>query len=106
MRNDHSIVDDLISEIADSKSSYQEVAVETLKRLCFENCEAYDYLQGRVFDVTLPEYTRKQLGDVLATVRRRLFACHECSQMCQILSQRDNDALAYALRHNSVPRIC
>ncbi len=105
MYNDHSIVDDLISEIADSKSSYQEVAVETLKRLCFESCEAYDYLQGRVYDVTLSQYTQKQLSDILATVRRRFFTCHEYSQMYQILSRRDNDALAYVLRHNSVPKI-
>ncbi|MGZ4946508.1 MAG: hypothetical protein ACXV5N_08915, partial [Halobacteriota archaeon] len=91
MNNDHILVDDLIAEIADSKSSYQVVAVETLKRLCLQSCEAYDYLQGRVLDSRLPEYTQRRLGDVLATVRTRLYACKECERACQITSRHEND---------------
>ncbi len=45
MHNDCVTVDELILEIADYKSSYQEVAVEELKRVCSQSFEAYDYLQ-------------------------------------------------------------
>ncbi len=106
MYNDHIVVDHLIAEIADSKSSYQIVAVETLKRLCLQSCEAYDYLQGRVLDSRLPEYTQRRLGDVLATVRTRLYACQECTQTCQITSRHDSTTLNYVLRQHSVPKIC
>lgn len=106
MHNDHTVVDDLIAEIADSKSSYHEVAVEQLKRLCLQSCDAYDYLQGRVLDSRLPEYTQRRLGDVLATVRTRLYACQECRQTCQITSRHDNATLNYVLRHHCVPKVC
>ncbi len=106
MHNDHIVVDDLIAEIADSKSSYQVVAVETLKRLCLQSCEAYDYLQTRVLDSRLPEHPQSRLGDVLATVRTQLYTCQECKQTCQITSRYENDTLNYVLRHHSVPKIC
>ena len=106
MYNDYIVVDDLIAEIADSKSSYQIVAVETLKRLCLESCEAYDYLQGRVLDSRLPEHTQRRLGDVLTTVRTRLYACQECKHACQITSRHENDALNYVLCYHCVPKIC
>ncbi len=105
MHNDHRIVDDLIAEIADAKSGYQQVAVETLKRLCCESCEAYDYLQGRVLDAQLPEYVQRRLDDVVATVRTRFYACQECAKACHVAPRYDSDTLNYVLRHYSVPKI-
>ncbi len=77
MHNDCVTVDELILEIADYKSNYQEVAVEELKRLCSQSYEAYDYLQDRVHDAWLPERTRKHIRDVLMTIRIRLHAFQE-----------------------------
>ncbi len=106
MHNDYISVDDLIAEIADSKSSYQEVAVETLKRLCLQSCEAYGYLQSRVLDSHLSEHTQRRLGDVLLTAQVRSCICEECTQMCQIMLRHEKEAFYHVLRHHSVPVIC
>ena len=77
MNDDCVTVDELLLEIADYKSNYQEVAVETLKRLCSQSYEAYNYLEDRVHDPWLPERTRRHVSDVLLTVRMRLHAFQE-----------------------------
>lgn len=106
MYNDQIVVDDLIAEIADAKSIYHEVAVETLKRLCLESCEAYGYLQDRVLDSQLSECTQRQLCDVLVAARIRLNACQECTQACQVTPQHERDAFNYVLRRHCVTKIC
>ncbi len=106
MHNDHTVVDDLIAEIADSKSSYQVVAVETLKRLCLESCEAYGHLQERMLDSQIPDCSQRLLGDVLATVRTQWHACEDLKRICETTSYHDDSALNYVLRHYCVPKIC
>ncbi len=83
MHNDCVTVDELLIEIADYKSSYQEVAVETLKRLCSKSYEAYNYLEDRVHDVWLPDRARRHVRDVLLTVRMRLHAFQEYGRTYQ-----------------------
>ena len=77
MNNDCVAVDELLLEIADYKSNYQEVATEKLKRLCTQSYEAYDYLQDRAHDAWLPERTRRYVREVLLHIRIRLHAFQE-----------------------------
>ncbi len=69
MHRDCVTVDELLLEIADYANNDQEVAVETLRRLCSQSYEAYDYLQDRVHDPWLLERARRHVGDVLMTIR-------------------------------------
>ncbi len=77
MHHDCLIVDELLLEIADYKSNGQEVAVETLQRLCSRSYEAYSYLQDRAHDSWLPERTRRHVRHVLLYIRSRLHAFQE-----------------------------
>ncbi len=81
MNNDCVTVDELLLEIADYKSNYQEVAAEALKRLCSQSYEAYRYLQDHAHDAWLPERARFHVRNVLTDIRIKLHAFQEYGRM-------------------------
>ncbi|MGZ4906635.1 MAG: hypothetical protein ACXV5T_07880 [Halobacteriota archaeon] len=78
MQNDCTTVDELIEEIADYNSGYQQVAIEKLKQLCSQSYEAYAYLYVRMLYETLPAYAQQRLDDVLTTTRAHPHIFYEC----------------------------
>jgi len=58
-------VDELIFEIADYRSDYVDVAAEKLLRKCKTSWEAYQYLQDRVHDPSIPDSARVHLKNVV-----------------------------------------
>ena len=77
MNNDCLEVDELILEIADYKNDYADMAAEKLLRKCSASWEAYQYLQDRVHDASLPDSARQQLRRIIKRIQVRLLQQRE-----------------------------
>ena len=62
-------VDELISELSDSTGMYAQDAAEKLMRTCSHSGEAFQYLQDRMYDVTIPEQARNHVYLIIAKIR-------------------------------------
>ena len=77
MNNDRLEVDKLILELADYKNDLADVAAEKLFRKCSSSWGAYQYLQDRVHDGSLPDSARQQLRQIIKRIQVRLLQRHE-----------------------------
>jgi len=69
MLQDLAEVDELISQLGDRTGTYAENAAEKLMQTCSHNGEAFQYLQDRIYDVTIPERARNHVYLIIAKIR-------------------------------------
>jgi hypothetical protein len=69
MLHDLAEVDELIFELGDSTGTHAQDAAEKLIRTCSHSGEAFQYLQDRMYDVTIPERARNHVYLVIAKIR-------------------------------------
>jgi hypothetical protein len=69
MLQDRAEVDELIAQLGDSTGAYTENAAEKLMQTCSHNGEAFQYLQDRIYDVTIPERARNHVYLIIAKIR-------------------------------------
>jgi hypothetical protein len=70
-------VDELLLELADYKNDYADTAAEKLLQKCSTSWEVYQYLQDRVHDAWLPDYTRQQVRRIIKRIQVRIHQCRE-----------------------------
>ena len=99
MHNDCTTVDELIEEIANYNSEYQDVAVGKLKQLCLQSYEAYAYLYVRLLNESLPASAQKRLDDILTTVRTHSHVSYECWQTTNRTSRDERTGFTNVSRH-------
>jgi hypothetical protein len=69
MLNDLAEVDELLFELGDLSGNRAENAVEKLMQRCSHSGEAFQYLQDRMYDVTIPEQARNHVYLIVAKIR-------------------------------------
>jgi hypothetical protein len=69
MLHDLAEVDELIFELGDASGTYAEDAAEKLMWTCSHSGEAFQYLQDRMCDVTIPERARNHVYLIIAKIR-------------------------------------
>jgi len=62
-------VDELLFELGDLSDKRAENAVEKLILRCSHSGEAFQYLQDRMYDVTIPERARNHVYLIVAKIR-------------------------------------
>jgi hypothetical protein len=62
-------VDELLFELGDLSDKHAETAVEKLMLRCSHSDEAFQYLQDRMYDVTIPERARNYVYLIVAKIR-------------------------------------
>lgn len=77
MHRDLVEVDALILEIADYKNDYAAIAAEKLWRRCSTSWDAYQYLQDRAHDMSLPDSARQQLRRIIKRIQVQIHQCRE-----------------------------
>jgi hypothetical protein len=69
MFKDFAEVDELLFELGDLSGTGAENAVEKLMQRCSHSGEAFQYLQDRMYDVTIPERVRNHVYLIVAKIR-------------------------------------
>jgi hypothetical protein len=69
MLQDLAEVDELICELGDLKGTSAKNAAEKLMQTCSQSSEAFQYLQDRMYDVTIPERARNHVYLIIAKIR-------------------------------------
>ncbi|MEI7827474.1 MAG: hypothetical protein WCI87_06755 [Euryarchaeota archaeon] len=62
-------MEELIVELGDDKGMHAENAAEKLMQTCSQSGEAFQYLQDRIYDVTIPERARNHIYLIIAKIR-------------------------------------
>jgi hypothetical protein len=69
MLTDLAEVDELLFELGDLSDKRAENVVEKLMQRCSHSGEAFQYLQDRMYDVTIPEQARNHVYLIVAKIR-------------------------------------
>ena len=69
MLKDLAEVDELLFELGGLSGKRAESAVEKLMQRCSQSGEAFQYLQDKMYDVTIPERARNHVYLIVAKIR-------------------------------------
>jgi hypothetical protein len=69
MPEDLAEMDELLIELGDLSGKRAENAAEKLMQQCSRSGEAFQYLQDRMYDVTIPERARNHVYLIVAKIR-------------------------------------